>query len=64
MANQDVFYKAGHGGVPCMVFHGEPFFGQDRVEQLLWRLRQNGLTERPAPKAPIVTKPLRWPHDT
>ena len=61
MANQDEFYKSGHGGVPCMVFRGEPFFGQDRVEQLYWRLRQNGLTERPAPKEPIVTKPLRWP---
>lgn len=64
IANQDEFYKSGHGGVPCMVFRGEPFFGQDRVEQLLWRLRQNGLTERPAPIEPIVTKPLRWPHDT
>ena len=29
-----------------MVFAGEPFFGQDRFDQLLWRLKQNGLEER------------------
>jgi hypothetical protein len=27
-------------------FHGEPFFGQDRLEVLLWWLRQHGLAER------------------
>ncbi len=37
---------AGHWGVPTMVFACEPFFGQDRFEQLVWRLRQNGLVER------------------
>ncbi|MEO0412592.1 MAG: DsbA family protein [Pseudomonadota bacterium] len=37
---------AGHWGVPTMVFNNEPFFGQDRVEQLLWRMRQHGLEER------------------
>jgi len=26
-------------------FRGEPFFGQDRLDVLLWRLRQNGLRE-------------------
>jgi 2-hydroxychromene-2-carboxylate isomerase len=30
------------------VFDGEPFFGQDRFDQLVWRLRQNGLTPRNA----------------
>jgi len=35
--------QAGHWGVPLMVFRGEPFFGQDRIEQLVWRLRRNGL---------------------
>ena len=37
---------AGHWGVPMMVFDGEPFFGQDRFDQLVWRLRQAGLTTR------------------
>lgn len=36
----------GHYGVPLMVFEGEPFFGQDRFDQLLWRMRQQGLTAR------------------
>lgn len=38
--------KAGHWGVPTCVFRGEPFFGQDRLDVLLWRLEQNGLEER------------------
>lgn len=37
---------AGHWGVPTCVFRGEPFFGQDRLDVLLWRLEQNGLQER------------------
>jgi len=37
---------AGHWGVPTMVLNGEPFFGQDRIDLLVWRLRQNGLQER------------------
>lgn len=39
---------AGHYGVPLMAFDGEPFFGQDRFDQLVWRLRQAGLAPRPA----------------
>jgi 2-hydroxychromene-2-carboxylate isomerase len=39
---------AGHWGVPTMVFEGEPFFGQDRLDLLVWRLRQHGLRARPA----------------
>lgn len=31
-----------HWGVPLMVLHGEPFFGQDRLEALRWRLDQLG----------------------
>lgn len=38
--------NAGHWGVPLFVFDGEPFFGQDRLEHLIWRMRQHGLTER------------------
>ncbi|VAW02413.1 hypothetical protein MNBD_ALPHA06-2187 [hydrothermal vent metagenome] len=37
---------AGHWGVPLMVFDGEPFFGQDRVQSLLWRMQQKGLQAR------------------
>lgn len=45
-ANQQALEAAGHWGVPTMVFAGEPFFGQDRIELLLWRLRQHGLEPR------------------
>lgn len=38
--------KAGHWGVPLFVFEDEPFFGQDRLDHLIWRMRQNGLQER------------------
>jgi 2-hydroxychromene-2-carboxylate isomerase len=44
--NQDALEAAGHWGVPTMVFEGEPFFGQDRLDMLLWRLRQHGLARR------------------
>jgi 2-hydroxychromene-2-carboxylate isomerase len=37
---------AGHWGVPLFVFEGEPFFGQDRIEDLMWRMAQRGLAER------------------
>ena len=37
---------AGHWGTPTMVFADEPFFGQDRVEVLLWRLKAHGLERR------------------
>ena len=29
---------AGHWGVPTFVYEGEPFYGQDRFDQLLWRM--------------------------
>ena len=31
---------AGHWGVPTMVVRGEPFFGQDRIDTVRWRLDQ------------------------
>lgn len=34
---------AGHWGVPTCVHNGEPFFGQDRLDVLLWRLDQEGI---------------------
>ncbi|WP_339914904.1 DsbA family protein [uncultured Brevundimonas sp.] len=36
---------AGHWGVPLFVYRGEPFFGQDRLPDLLWRIAQNRRTE-------------------
>jgi len=44
--NQQALEQAGHWGVPTMVFNGEPFFGQDRLDVLVWRMKQNGLAER------------------
>lgn len=38
--------NAGHWGVPLFVFNDEPFFGQDRLDHLIWRMKQNGLAER------------------
>lgn len=35
-----------HYGVPLMVYDGEPFFGQDRFDQLLWRMQQKGMQRR------------------
>lgn len=32
-----------HWGVPLMVLDDEPFFGQDRIDALLWRLDRLGL---------------------
>jgi len=44
--NEKALEAAGHWGVPTMVFQGEPFFGQDRIDLLVWRLRQHGLARR------------------
>ena len=46
--NQADLEAAGHWGVPTMAFNGEPFFGQDRIDLLIWRMRQHGLRERSA----------------
>lgn len=35
-----------HWGVPTMVYAGEPFFGQDKIDLLVWRLKQHGLQSR------------------
>jgi 2-hydroxychromene-2-carboxylate isomerase len=47
--NQRALDAAGHWGVPTMVFDGEPFFGQDRTDLLVWRMRQHGLQRRTQP---------------
>jgi 2-hydroxychromene-2-carboxylate isomerase len=44
--NQAALMKAGHWGVPTLVFNGEPFFGQDRIDLAVWRMKQKGLMER------------------
>lgn len=38
LSNNDALLAAGHWGVPCFVLEGEPFYGQDRFDQLIWRL--------------------------
>ena len=45
-ANQQALEQAGHWGVPTLVFDGEPFFGQDRIEMARWRMEQKGLRPR------------------
>ena len=45
-ANQAALEAAGHWGVPTLVFEGEPFFGQDRIDLAVWRMEQNGLKRR------------------
>jgi len=44
--NQKAQNASDHWGVPLMVYNGETFFGQDRVDILLWRMLQDGLEER------------------
>jgi 2-hydroxychromene-2-carboxylate isomerase len=46
-ANAAALQNAGHWGTPTAVFDGEPFFGQDRVDLLVWRMLQAGLAMRP-----------------
>jgi 2-hydroxychromene-2-carboxylate isomerase len=44
--NDRALRAAGHWGVPVMVYEGEPLFGQDRFDMLVWRLKQRGLEPR------------------
>lgn len=37
-ANEAAMLADGHWGVPLFVLAGEPFYGQDRLDQVLWRL--------------------------
>ena len=46
--NQRALEAAGHWGVPTMVFEDEPFFGQDRIDLLIWRMQQRGVRRRAA----------------
>jgi 2-hydroxychromene-2-carboxylate isomerase len=45
-ASLSALEAAGHWGVPTLVFDCEPFFGQDRIELAVWRMKQKGLRRR------------------
>lgn len=40
IADNEAEQMKHHWGVPLMVLDGEPFFGQDRLDSLVWRLNQ------------------------
>jgi 2-hydroxychromene-2-carboxylate isomerase len=44
--NEQDHAASGHWGVPTFVFENEPFFGQDRIDILIWRMQGKGLTRR------------------
>jgi 2-hydroxychromene-2-carboxylate isomerase len=44
--NEKEHAASGHWGVPTFVFENEPFFGQDRIDLLIWRMQGKGLTRR------------------
>jgi len=44
--NEKAHAASGHWGVPTFVFENEPFFGQDRIDLLIWRMESKGLTRR------------------
>ncbi len=43
MVENEAAQLVHHWGVPLMVLDDEPFFGQDRLDSLVWRLEQRGL---------------------
>ena len=45
-ANEAGQRGAGHWGVPLFVYEGEAFFGQDRLDHLVWRMKQSGLQDK------------------
>ncbi len=45
-ANQEALYAAGHWGVPTLIYEGEPFFGQDRIDMAVWHMKSHGLARR------------------
>jgi 2-hydroxychromene-2-carboxylate isomerase len=44
--NEQDHAASGHWGVPTFVFENEPFFGQDRIDMLIWRMESKGVTRR------------------
>jgi len=49
-ANHEALLEAGHWGVPTFVYEKQPFFGQDRFDQLLWRMGIDPLGRRLPPR--------------
>ena len=45
-ANEKEHAASGHWGAPTFVFENEPFFGQDRIDLLIWRMQGKGLSRR------------------
>ena len=41
-SNHERLLKSGHWGVPVFVYEDEPFYGQDRFDQLVWRMEVGG----------------------
>ena len=44
--NEQDHAASGHWGVPTFAFENEPFFGQDRIDLLVWRMESKGLRRR------------------
>jgi 2-hydroxychromene-2-carboxylate isomerase len=44
--NEKDHAASGHWGVPTFVFDNEPFFGQDRIDLLVWRMQGKDLMRR------------------
>jgi 2-hydroxychromene-2-carboxylate isomerase len=44
--NEAAHAAFGYWSVPTFAFDNEPFFGQDRVAPLIWRMESKGLTRR------------------
>ena len=44
--NEQDHAASGHWGVPTFAFENEPFFGQDRIDLLIWRMESKGLKRR------------------
>lgn len=44
--NQSAHDASDHWGVPLFTFRGETFYGQDRMDLLLWRMKNEGLPPR------------------
>jgi hypothetical protein len=65
-ANMDLQLQndAKHTGVPNFVFRNEPFFGQDRMGELVWRLKQYGMGEKADYKPSLRTDVVgNWGSD-
>ena len=44
LQKNDAALEQHHWGVPTMLFQGEPFFGQDRIDSLCFQLEKDGLS--------------------